>query len=80
MFTVEAETGQVTLISAPYELIFETGQAVELPIYNQATYELPRTGGVGTAWYTLGGLLLVLTAVILLMYKRNDRREDYEFS
>ena len=80
VFTVEAETGQVTLISAPYELIFENGQEVELPIYNQATYELPRTGGVGRAWYTIGGLLLVLTAAILLMYKRNERKEDYEFS
>jgi LPXTG-motif cell wall-anchored protein len=76
VFTVEAETGQVTVISAPYALSFENGPDVVFPIYNQATYELPRTGGVGTQVYTVAGLLLVTISIALLVYNRRKRRRE----
>ena len=38
------------------------------------TYSLPETGGVGTTPYTIGGLLLMLGAGTLLLY-RSKRRE-----
>ena len=80
VFTVDAENGQVTVISAPYALELEDGSEIDLPIYNYAVYELPRTGGIGTIWYTLGGLLLMLTATVLLLYNKHYRREDYNSS
>jgi LPXTG-motif cell wall-anchored protein len=81
VFTVEAETGQITVVSAPYELSFESGSEVEFPIYNYATYELPRTGGSGTELYTTGGLLLILISAVLLTYnQRKRRKEDYNSS
>ncbi len=42
---------------------------------NKAGYELPETGGSGIKWYTLGGLLLLLSAAEgFLMYRRNYHR------
>jgi LPXTG-motif cell wall-anchored protein len=73
IFEVLAEYGQVNVISSPYELTLETGQSVHLPIYNQVTYELPQTGGTGTALYTFGGLLLMIAALALLLYNKNRR-------
>ena len=34
------------------------------------TYLLPETGGAGTLPYTLGGVMLLLAAGVLLLYKR----------
>ena len=81
VFTVQAETGQVTVISAPYALSFEDGSDVVFPIYNYATYELPRTGGTGTQLYTMAGLLLMTISIAFLMYNYvKRRREDYDSS
>ena len=80
IFTVYADTGQVTVVSAPYELSFENGEDVEFPIYNYATYELPRTGGMGTTGYTIGGLLLIFTAAVFLVYSKKRRREEHDSS
>ena len=33
------------------------------------TYMLPETGGAGTQWYTMGGILLLAAAGLLLLYK-----------
>lgn len=33
-------------------------------------YELPQTGGIGTNRFTIGGICMVLLAVILLLYRR----------
>lgn len=43
---------------------------------NTATYVLPETGGFGTNLYTMGGLLLISAAGILLMYKYIMRRKE----
>ncbi len=40
------------------------------------TYELPETGGPGTIMYTMGGMLLMSVAGILLLYRKNKRRKE----
>ena len=39
-------------------------------------YELPETGGAGTALYTLGGLLLMAVAEFFLLYNYKKRRKE----
>lgn len=39
-------------------------------------YELPETGGPGTIWYALGGMLLIVSAGILLVYNHSKRRKE----
>ena len=41
-----------------------------------AEYELPETGGPGTIWYVLGGMLLIVSAGILLVYNHSKRRKE----
>ena len=33
---------------------------------NTPNYELPSTGGIGTFWYTIGGVLLMMAAALML--------------
>ena len=49
-----------------------------IKIVNRETegYEIPETGGIGTNLYTVGGLLLIATAAILLLYKHLLRRRE----
>ena len=39
-------------------------------------YELPATGGAGKELYTVGGMLLIMAAVLLLYSQRKCRKED----
>lgn len=41
-----------------------------LLIENEPFYELPSTGGSGTAWYRIGGTLLIFMAGMLILYKK----------
>ncbi|NLB09414.1 MAG: Cna B-type domain-containing protein, partial [Clostridiales bacterium] len=41
----------------------------------EPSYVLPETGGPGTTWYTVGGILLI-TSALLLLYLYKKRRED----
>ena len=43
-------------------------------IENQTYHELPKTGGIGIILYTLGGILLVISAGSLLIYNHIRRR------
>ncbi|MBE6927782.1 MAG: Cna B-type domain-containing protein [Ruminococcaceae bacterium] len=55
----------------------DEGKAVQVDITNSFLLVMPATGGVGTQWYTIGGLVLIV-ASLLLMYKRQKcRKEDY---
>ena len=47
----------------------------EFWIHVRSGYELPSTGGAGTAPYTIGGLLL-MAAAALLLYSHKKRREE----
>lgn len=40
-----------------------------IKVKNDALYELPETGGNGIFWYTIGGMLLMMAAALIL-YKR----------
>lgn len=39
------------------------------------TYELPKTGGVGTTPYTMGGIMMILSACVLYSFSLRRRRE-----
>lgn len=76
----EGENGTLTKSS-------ETGTELTVggsdPIVLSATisdqswgYELPDTGGAGTQLYTMGGLLLITSAAILLLYSHTRRRKE----
>lgn len=46
----------------------------------ETSYVLPATGGVGHELYTVGGMLLMMAAVLLLYSQRKCRKEDYQSS
>lgn len=51
----------------------------EIAISNvKAGYELPATGGTGKELYTVGGMLLMMAAAVLLYNQKKCRKEDYE--
>lgn len=41
---------------------------------NDPVYELPSTGGIGTYWYTIGGMLLMMAAALILYKKKKDTK------
>lgn len=43
-----------------------SNDTIELTVKNLYLYELPNSGGVGIYWYTIGGVLLMLAAVLIL--------------
>ncbi|MDD7389583.1 MAG: fibro-slime domain-containing protein [Lachnospiraceae bacterium] len=48
------------------------GQQSTADFVNIVHYALPATGGIGTLWYTLGGLLLIAAAFLTYIYKRRN--------
>lgn len=50
-----------------------TKYVLEVTVQNQATYELPATGGPGTLIYTLSGILLLGTALMVGFCTRRKR-------
>ena len=59
---------------------FEQGNS-NLQIVNNAYYELPQTGGIGTTAYTIGGLVLIASSALLLLYRQTRRgKDDYRSS
>ena len=51
----------------------EDGKEIVLKVRNEKLYALPNAGGRGIYWYSIGGVLLMFAAVLIL-YK-NKRRE-----
>lgn len=45
-------------------------------VKNYGTYILPKSGGIGTAIFTLTGVLLIGGAALALVYRRRNRRDD----
>lgn len=61
-------------VEADNELIKISSENMDIPtliIKNKPSYKLPETGGTGTLYYTLGGILLM--AVPLMYYVRRTR-------
>lgn len=49
-----------------------TNTTYVITVANDLLYELPHTGGTGIFWYTIGGMLLMMAAALIL-YKRKCR-------
>lgn len=62
--TFVAYTESETDGSKVYTFVFE----------NDPVYELPSTGGIGTYWYTIGGMLLMMAAALILYKKKKDTK------
>lgn len=50
----------------------ESDDVYVITVTNDMLYELPETGGIGIFWYTIGGMLLMMAAALVL-YKRKCR-------
>lgn len=76
--TVNGKSFSVNYTSGNAVTIPDNGTAtVTITVTNRVNYsELPETGGTGTIPYTTGGLLLILSAGILLMYRLKIRRKE----
>ena len=90
IFEVDSGDGTITVIQYPDleemlpefsedGVIYDDGENL-FPVFNARLYELPATGGAGTLPFTLGGLLLMATALALLLYKKLHRKEERLFS
>ncbi len=49
-----------------------TKAQIGLTILNIELYELPNSGGIGIYWYSIGGVLLMMAAALIL-YRKNTR-------
>lgn len=63
-FVTSTEKTNPTDDSKVYTFIFK----------NDPVYELPSTGGIGTYWYTIGGMLLMMAAALILYKKKKDTK------
>lgn len=54
----------------------DTGSVIITNTEITGSYELPETGGIGKNIYTTGGLLLILSATLLLCYRKNRYRKE----
>ena len=50
----------------------ESDDVYVITVTNDMLYDLPKTGGIGIFWYTIGGMLLMMAAALVL-YKRKCR-------
>ena len=75
-FALSFMDGQTTLTSDGDSCTFKMKQDVTVTAVNAAGYELPASGGIGTALYTFGGVLLIAAAGFLLYKKASKRRND----
>ena len=52
---------------------FKITQDVTITAVNSTGYELPSTGGLGTGWFTLAGILLMTGAAALTLLRRRAK-------
>ena len=57
---------------------FKITQDVTITAVNSTGYELPSTGGAGTVWFTLAGILLMTGAAALTILRRRAKEEGPE--
>lgn len=75
-FALSYKDGQTILPSDGDSCSFIMKQDVTVTAVNTAGYELPASGGPGSALYTAGGLLLIAAAGYLLYRKASKRRNE----
>ena len=71
-FSVSYKNGEVLLQNGD-SYTFTIMQDVAITAVNSTGYELPSTGGGGTAWFTLAGLLLMTGAAALTLLRRRAK-------
>ena len=71
-FSVSYKNGEVLLQNGD-SYTFTIMQDVAITAVNSTGYELPSTGGGGTAWFTLAGLLLMTGAAALTILRRRAK-------
>lgn len=71
-FSVSYKNGEVLLQNGD-SYTFTITQDVTITAENSTGYELPSTGGGGTAWFTLAGLLLMTGAAALTLLRRRAK-------
>lgn len=71
-FSVSYKNGEVLLQNGD-SYTFTITQDVTITAVNSTGYELPSTGGGGTAWFTLAGLLLMTGAAALTILRRRAK-------
>ena len=70
-WTLTFSNGLLTMLDGE-EVQGTATDGVVLNLSNKQLYELPETGGIGIFWYTIGGMLLMMAAALVL-YKRKCR-------
>ena len=73
-FSVLYKNGDMLLANGE-TYTFTITRDVTITAENSTGYELPSTGGVGTGWFTLAGLLLMTGAVAALTISRRRAKE-----
>ena len=71
-FSVSYKNGEVLLQNGD-SYTFTITDDVTITAVNSTGYELPSTGGGGTAWFTLAGLLLMTGAAALTILRRRAK-------
>ena len=71
-FSVTYKDGTVVKVHGD-TYTFKITQDVTITAVNSTGYELPSTGGGGTAWFTLAGLLLMTGAAALTILRRRAK-------
>lgn len=73
-FALSFMDGQTTLPSDGDSCTFVMKQDVTVTAVNAAGYEMPASGGIGTALYTFGGVLLITAAGFLCI--KSEQKEE----
>lgn len=71
-FSVTYKDGTVVKVHGD-TYTFKITQDVTITAVNSTGYELPSTGGIGTGWFTLAGLLLMTGAAALTISRRRAK-------
>jgi LPXTG-motif cell wall-anchored protein len=73
----DQQTVRVTTDGSQYfDAVPYDGSGAVITVTNTPAVRLPATGGGGTLWYTLGGLLLITAALLLYSLQFKRRREE----
>ena len=71
------ETVRITVDGSTYfDAVPADGTGTAIKAINTLAVKLPATGGAGTLWYTLGGLLLMAAAILWYSIYQIRRREE----
>ena len=61
----------IHLVQRPDNVILNTR---DITVVNRCGYEMPKSGGIGTHWITLAGILLIMVSGVMLL---TDKRRRY---